>query len=276
MMKILIACDMEGITGVTNWDQVDPTHAEYQRFRRLMTQDVNAAVRGAYDGGASEVIVTDGHAHGSNILIEELDPRARLNAGNSSPFAMVQGISGQVNAVFFIGYHARAGTRHAILDHTWSSKRLANLWLNDALIGEIGLNAALCGHFGVPVVFISADQSACAEASALLGNIETVAVKQATGRFSAECLPPLVSQLHITEGTARALHRLQAGDAPQPLRIQTPIRVAIDFQYSEHADEAAHMPGAERPEARRITFSAEDMPAAYIAFRAAVDLAFAA
>jgi D-amino peptidase len=276
MMKILIACDMEGITGVTNWDHVDPAHTEYQRFRRLMTQDVNAAIRGAYDGGASQVIVTDGHNLGTNILIEELDSRVRLNSGNSSPFAMLQGISEQVNAVFFIGYHARAGTQNAILDHTWSSKRLSNLWLNDMLVGEIGLNAALCGYFKVPVVFISGDQSACAEAKALLGNIETVVVKQATSRFSAECLPPQVTQECIEEGVARALRRLQAGDAPQPLYVQPPIRVTIDFQYSEHADQAARMPGAQRPDGRRVTFSAEDMPAAYIAFRSAVNLAFAA
>jgi len=98
-MKILIASDMEGITGVTTWDQVTPGHVEYTRFRRLMTQDVNAAIRGAFDSGADEIIVADGHWNGSNIMVEELDPRARLNTGSPSPFSMMQGIDESVDGV---------------------------------------------------------------------------------------------------------------------------------------------------------------------------------
>jgi D-amino peptidase len=135
-MKILIAVDMEGITGVTTWDQVTPGHVEYGRFRKLMTQDVNAAVRGAYESGADEVIVADGHWNASNILIEEIDPRAKLNCGSPSPFSMMEGIDESVDAVFFIGYHARNGSPYAILDHTWSSRAVANVWLNDILTGE--------------------------------------------------------------------------------------------------------------------------------------------
>ncbi|HET6824155.1 MAG TPA: M55 family metallopeptidase, partial [Anaerolineales bacterium] len=108
-MKILIATDMEGITGVTTWDQVTPGHAEYARFRRQMTEDVNAAIRGAFDGGAKEVVVADGHWNASNILIEELDPRARLNTGSPSPFSMMEGIDESINGVMFVGYHARNG-----------------------------------------------------------------------------------------------------------------------------------------------------------------------
>ena len=104
-MKILISADMEGVTGVTTWDQVTPGHVEYGRFRRLMTEDVNAAVRGAFVGGADEVTVSDGHWNGGNILIEELDPRAQLNTGSPSPYSMMQGIDEGVNGVFFVGYH---------------------------------------------------------------------------------------------------------------------------------------------------------------------------
>src|SRR5512139_1405686 len=137
-MKILIAADMEGITGVTTWDQVDPKHPEYVRFRKLMTADVNAAIRGAFDAGATEVIVADGHSRGSNILIEELDGRARLNSGSPSPFSMMQGIDGGIQGVILVGYHARMGTPNAILDHTWSSARVAGVWLNSDPVGEIG------------------------------------------------------------------------------------------------------------------------------------------
>ena len=158
-MRILIAADMEGISGVTNWDQVSPEHPEYERFRRIMTAEVNAAIEGAYAGGAQEVIVSDGHNLANNILVEELDRRARLNNGTPAPFAMVEGVQNGVDGVLFIGYHARAGTRNAILDHTWSSKCVLNLWLNDLLVGETGLNAAVCGNLNTPVLLVSGDQS---------------------------------------------------------------------------------------------------------------------
>jgi D-amino peptidase len=272
-MKILIAADMEGITGVTNWDQVDPAHAEYPRFRRLMTGDINAAVHGAFAAGADEIVVTDGHDRGTNIMLEELDPRAHLICGDYTPLAMVQGVDQGVDAVMFIGYHARAGTQNAILDHTWSSRRVANLWLNDTLVGEYGLNAAVCGHFNASVILLTGDQSACAQATELLGKIETVVVKQALSRMAAECLPPQVTQERIQKAAAHAVRRLKAGKAPKPYTLSIPVRVTIDFNSSDQADQAALLPGAHRLDGRRITFTADDMLAAYIAFQAAVALA---
>ena len=144
-MKILIACDMEGLPGVVSWDHVAPDHPEYTRYRKIMTASVSAAVRGAFNGGADDVLVADGHAFGRNILIEELDSRARLNIGTNFPYAMVKGVETGVDAVMYVGYHARAGTLNAVLCHTWS-RRIANVWLNDRPVGEIGLNAALVGQ----------------------------------------------------------------------------------------------------------------------------------
>ncbi len=183
-MKILIASDMEGITGVTNWDQVNSNHAEYPRFRRLMTHDINAAIRGALLSGADEVLVTDGHDRGTNILLEELDPRAHLICGDYT-LAMIQGIDQDIDGVIFVGYHARAGSQAGILDHTWSSRRIANLWLNEVLVGEYGLNGAVAGYFNVPVLMLSGDQTACSQATDLLGNIETAIVKRAISRMAA-------------------------------------------------------------------------------------------
>jgi D-amino peptidase len=271
-MKILIAADMEGITGVTTWDQVTPGHAEYARFRRLMTQDVNAAIRGAMEAGADEVIVADGHWNGSNILIEELDPRAKLNSGSPSPFSMMQGIDESVDGVMFIGYHARNGTPNAILDHTWSSETVANVWLNDILTGEYGLNGALAGYFGVPVIMVSGDQMVCAQVTELLGDVETAVVKQATGRFSAECLPPQVSQELIFEASTRAVGRLAEGDVPDPFVLDTPLRVEVEFFTSEMADRAARIPFTRREETR-VSFSTPEMVQAYNGFRAMVSLA---
>ena len=273
MHKILIAADMEGVSGVVHWDQVDSQHKEYDRFRKLMTADVNAAVRGACEGGAGEVIVADGHGNARNILVEELDPRARLNSGSPSPFAMVQGIDTGPHGAMFIGYHARVGSQNAILDHTWSSSVVAGVWLNGQPVGEIGWNAAVCGHFGVPVLLISGDQTACAEAAALLGDIETVAVKQARGRMAAECLAPEVAQEQILAAARRAVQRLVAGDAPLPLRLEPPLRLQMELVTSDMADRAAIFPGAQRLEGRRVELLAEDPVVAYRSFRSLVALA---
>ena len=271
-MKILIATDMEGITGVTTWDHVTPGHAEYTRFRKLMTQDINAAIRGAMDAGADEVIVADGHWNGSNILVEELDARARLNTGSPSPFSMMQGIDESVDAVLFVGYHARNGTPSAILDHTWSSKTVANVWLNDILTGEYGLNAAVAGHFGVPVIMVSGDQTACAQVSELLGDVEMAIVKQATSRFAAECLAPPASQELICVTAIRAIERLTEGDMPNPFVLDTPVRVTVEFFTSDMADRATRIPFTER-DGTRVSFTAQEMVSAYNGFRAMVMLA---
>jgi D-amino peptidase len=270
-MKILIAADMEGVTGVVHWDHVSPEHAEYGRFRRLMTDDVNAAIRGALDAGAGQVSVSDGHGHGRNILVEELDPRAQLHAGSPSPLAMLKGADA-ADAVMFVGYHARAGAQNAILDHTWSSARVTNVWLNGELVGEIGLNAAVCGHFGAPVLMVAGDQTACAEASELLGAVETAVVKQAAGRMTAQCLPPEASQQKIYAAAKRAVERFKAGQSPQPLRPSPPITLAVDLCTSNMADQAALLPGSRR-EGRRVEYTAEDMLTAYRAMRAIIELA---
>ena len=272
-MKILIASDMEGITGVTNWDQVTPGHSEYARFRKLMTGDVNAAVRGALDTGADEVIVADGHWNGSNILIEELDPRARLNSGSPSPFSMMQGIDKNVDGVFFIGYHARQGSPNAVCDHTWSSTCVANVFINDEIAGEYTLNAALAGFYGVPVLMISGDQTACAQAMKQIGALETAIVKNATGRYSADCLPPDATGKMIHDAAQRAVQRIKEKDIPKPYVVKTPIKIIVELFTSDMADRAMSMPGVTR-DGLKLSFQAEDMPKAYSAFRALVLMSY--
>jgi D-amino peptidase len=263
---------MEGITGVTAWEQVTPGHAEYARFRKQMTQDVNAAIRGASDAGADEVIVADGHWDGSNILIEELDPRARLNTGSPSPFSMMQGIDESVDGVIVIGYHARNGSPYAILDHTWSRKTVANVWLNGVLTGEYGLNAALAGHFGAPVIMASGDQTACAQVRELLGEMDIAVVKQATGRFAAECFSPQVTEEMICISAERAVERLLAGNVPGPFVLDTPITITVEFFTSDMADRATRIPFTKREETR-VSLTAPEMASAYNGFRAMVMLA---
>lgn len=271
-MKLMIADDMEGITGVVDWSHVSNTHAEYARFRRLMTQDVNAGIQGAFDGGADQVFVSDGHGGGKNVLIEELDSRVRLNSGAPSPYAMVTGVDGGVNALAYIGYHARAGTKKGVLAHTWSLSVL-NLWLNDLLVGEIGLNASLAGHYGIPLIMISSDQAGCDEAAALFKGVETVAVKTGTGSFAAECLPPEVTHGLIREAMARAVKRFKNGDAPAPLSTTYPVTVTVELTQPPMADTVSLLPYITRVDGRKVQFQAPDMPNAHRMFRTVTTLA---
>lgn len=274
-MKLLIAVDMEGITGVSRWNQVDSTHPEYQRFRTLMTADVNAAIAGAFAAlpEGSQVVVADGHGAGQNLLIEDLDGRVRLHSGNAAPFAMVHGIATDVDAVFFVGYHARAGTTPAVLDHTWSGSQVFNVWLNGRLTGEIGLNASLCGHYGAAALMLSGDQAAAAEAREWIPGIETAVVKQATSRYSAEALPPDAAHQCIRETASTAIWRFLDGSSPKPLQTQKPVTVGVEFFNSAMADGAALTPGARRVDARKVEIETADMPAAYWAFRTLVNMA---
>lgn len=271
-MKILIAADMEGMPGVVQWDQVESDKPDYPHFRDIMTEVVNAAIRGAAEAGVNEFIVADGHASASNLLIGKLDVRAQLNSGTPSPLSMVQGAAEGVNGAMFVGYHARAGTLNAILDHTWSG-RILNVWLNGQVVGEIGLNAAVCGHYHVPVVLVSGDQSACAEAMDLLGAIEVAVVKRATGRMAAECLALPEALDKVCEAAARAARRLAAGEAFGYFSPVPPIQLGVEFNTSEMADNACLVPGVIRLEGRRVEIEAGDMVTAYRAFRAMAALA---
>jgi D-amino peptidase len=269
-MKLLISVDMEGISGVTGWHHVLPEKEEYQRGRQWMTADVNAAIAGAVEAGVGEIVVSDGHWDEGNILIEELSPKANLINGSPSLLPMVQGVQNGVDAAVFIGYHARAGTLNAILDHTWSSARVFNLWLNGQLSGEIALNALVCGAFNVPVIAISGDQSACSEAAGLIPGIGLAQVKKANGRMNAECLPLETAHKTITACVKEAVKNYRN---IQPYHLPTPLTVAIEFNRSDMADGAESMPGVTRKNARIVEFVAPDVLTAYKAFRSMVGLA---
>jgi D-amino peptidase len=273
-MKLLIAVDMEGISGVVAWDHVSSTHPEYTRFRKLMTADVNAAVEGALAAGVEDILVVDGHGHGRNILIEDLHPKASLHSGNVAPFAMVQGVGSDVDAAIFIGYHARVGSTPAVLDHTWSSKDVANVWLNGQIVGETALNAAVCGHYGIPVLMVSGDQTLAVEAKAAIPGIETAIVKTATSHQSAECLGIQLAQQVIRETAQRAVKRFKQGEGPQPYALTKPVTVTVEFKTSGMTDGSSLVPNATRLDARRMEFVCPDMLQAYHAFRSLVNMTF--
>jgi len=271
-MKVLISADMEGISGIVAWEQVTPGTPDYlARGRQLMTGDVNAAVNGAFTGGADEVVVADGHWDGRNILIEALDPRARLNSGSPSPYSMLQGLDDKPtpDAVICVGYHAMQNTKKAVLDHSWSDTRTRAVYLNEVLVGELGLNAALAGAWGVPVVAFTGDQHAGAEAQDLLGpELEIAVVKNATGRFAAQCLPLAEARERICDACARGVMKQRDGQAAKRYVVAEPVRLAVEFHHTQYVDRAYLMPGTERINGTRIEITLPDMITAHRAFRA--------
>ncbi len=265
-MKLLVSCDMEGVSGVVDWEQVEPGNHEYERFRAIMTSDVNAAVRGAFDAGADEILVSDGHENGRNILIDELDPRVCLNCGSPSPLSIVQGAESGMDAALLIGYHARYGAPDALLSHTWSAVT-RNLWLNDVLVGETGLCAAVCGHFGVPVIFISGDDKVCAEAMDLLGPIEAAVVKTSQGRNSGKCLPLAKAQELIYDTVVRAVERLKSADRPPVYRVSSPVKMIVELMEAGMMERVQKIHGAIRLDDTRLEYTAKDMLDAFSVFR---------
>ena len=256
-LKVLISADMEGIGGVSSWDvQADPNGREYAKFRHLMTQEVNMAVVGAQAAGASEILVVDSHGDGQNIDPEELNPAARLIRAFPRPLGMVQGVDSGFDAVVFIGYHARAGQPSAILSHTMSSRRISAIRLNGREVSEALFNAAVAGEFGVPVVFLSGDQTTCEEAREEIGPIETVAVKQATGFYSATMAGVREVRQNIFEGVKRALQR--RADL-KPLKLQHPVKLEVVYKRTVDAEIAALLPGVDRPQGNTIAISLKDM-----------------
>jgi D-amino peptidase len=267
-MNLLVSTDMEGISGVVLDEQTSSSHTDYGRFRKLMTADVNAAIEGALAAGAKQIVVTDSHASMTNVLIEELNTAAELISGHLRPLGMMEGIGPEIDAVFLVGYHAASGTAAASLEHTWSGRVVA-LRLNGREVGEMGLNAALAGAYGVPVVLVTGDRAVTEEARALLGKVETVAVKESITRCAARCLHPEVARERIRQAAERALQR-----GGTPLVLASPITVQIAFLRAMNADQAALIPGSRRVDGRTVEWTGDDMPTVYKTARAMMQLAF--
>jgi D-amino peptidase len=271
-MRVYISVDMEGVAGVAHEDQTDPTEprhaAEYNRFRKLMTHEANAAIAGALEAGAKSILVNDSHWLMRNLLAEDLNPAAELMSGGPKRLSMVEGIDTGFDAAMFIGYHARAGTRNATIDHTYTS-RVYEVRLNGAPVGELALNAAMAGVHGVAVALVSGDQALAVEARALLGDsIETVVVKQAVGRFAARSVAPSVSCDKIRKGAVAALRRKHS-----PFTIPAPIRLEVDFALTQMADMAELVPGSSRRGGRTVSYAGDDYREVFRAWRAMYNLA---
>ena len=243
-MKIYIAVDMEGISGIYSPEYVMTSGRHYAAGQRLLTADVNAAVRGAFDGGADEVIVADVHGGSGNILVENLDPRALLLAGNHLP-SRFPFLDASVDGMFLIGYHAMAGTRMANLEHTMSSASWHRFCVNGTPYGEVEIDAEIAAECGVPVIMVSGDDKLCEESRAWLGNIETAMVKQGLARQSALCLSPARGNEVVYSHARRAVERLAVGEKFALPEIPSPAIVALTYKMVPDAD-AANVPGTRR------------------------------
>ena len=243
-MKIFIATDMEGISGINNPEYVLSNGSLYETGRRLLTADINAAVRGAFDGGADEVIVADGHGGRINVLVEDLDPRALLLSGWPRqprwPF-----LDDSVDGLILLGYHSMAGTLYGNLEHTMTSAAWHCFKVNGKPYGEIGIDGEIAAESGVPVIMVSGDDKLCKEAKEWFGNIETAMVKQGLGRQSALCLSPTKGQEVVYQHAKRAVERLAGGEQFALPEVNTPAKVAITYKMMPDAD-AANVYGTKR------------------------------
>jgi len=258
-LKVFIAVDLEGVGGYVKWDAADR-----ERERELITGEANAAVAGAFEGGAAKVLVTEAHANMRNLIPEKVDPRATFLSGTPKPLNHMAGIDSTFNAAMFLGYHSKAGTKNGVMAHTYSAD-IFSLRFNGVEVGEIGTDAAIAGHFGVPVVMVSGDRAACEEARELLGEIETVVVKKGISRYAARCVP--VEEVHrlIREGAKRALGKVVA---VSPFIIKSPVRGEITFTDPSCADAISHVPFVERLDGRTVAFTAADFVQTFELFNA--------
>jgi D-amino peptidase len=252
-LKVLISVDMEGIDGVATFKvQALPSGREYTEYRHVMTDEVNAAVAGARAAGATDVLVVDSHGDTQNLDLAELDPGAQLVRGTPRPMYMMQGIDESFDAVVFVGYHAKEGSP-ASMSHAFG---YADLKLNGRSASEAWFNAAIAGEFGVPVVFLSGDQTTCEDARRDIGPIETAAVKQSIGYYAATMLPLGEARRLIQEGVRRGVARRAE---LRPIRLAHPIRMEITYSSTVDAEIASYLPGVERPSGKTIARPAKDM-----------------
>jgi len=271
-LKVFISVDMEGISGIVHGDQTTPGTAEYADGRKWMAEDVNAAVEGALEAGATEVVVNDSHGSMRNIDPDDLHPRAILISGTPKPLSMMQGIDASFAACLLIGYHAKAGTENAILDHTISGSVVRAIKVNGVELPELGLNALIAGYYGVPVILVSGDTAVCRQAGEVLGkDVVTVAVKEAYGRLAAKLLPMAEARQLIGAGVKDALAKRSA---IKPFKMTAPYKFELAYHVSAQADMGAMLlPNVKRVDARTLAFTANDYIEGFRTLRALISLA---
>ncbi len=256
-MRVTIWVDMEGIAGIQVWEQVSHDEPMYQEGRKLMTEEVNAAVRGAYAAGAREIVVIDCHGAGGgysfkSLILEHCDPRAEYVLG--APWLRyTKPLEDGCDAALLVGAHAMAGTPDGVLCHTVSSQAWYNAWINDDLVGESGICAAVCGTWDCPVAFVSGDAATCREVQVLLGEQVTPApVKVGINRFAARNLAPAAARELIE---ARVKESLQDLRRLKPYKPASPTSFRVELATPDRANEFRGRPNVEISEGDRRVIS---------------------
>jgi D-amino peptidase len=255
-MKVYVSVDLEGVAGVVTSDQLNPTGFEYERFRGFMTDEALAAIQGAEAAGATEFVVSDSHGNGESLLIERFPENVTIVRSWPRPLAMMQGLDETFAAAIFIGYHASTTNPNGVRAHSFSSATLADVRLNGVSMPEAGLNAAIAGHFNVPVVMISGDDATVKEVQALLPDIDGATVKWAYGFHSARTLTPKAACARIRETAKRAV---ATAKGIKPYRLKEPVDLELRFKNYRPAELLAYLRGIERVDAHAIRFRARDV-----------------
>ena len=270
-MRVYISADIEGVTGVVTWGQAGRPSSECYDWpfaRRMMTHDVNAAIRGARAAGADEVVVKDSHGGGKNLLIEDLEHGVELISGSGcGKLGMMEGIDGGFDCAMLIGYHAMAGTPHGIMEHTISGN-VHRFSVNGVPTGEMGLSLATAGQFGVPLVAVSSDLAGCKEAEGIVSGVHTAVVKEANGRYMGKTLHPSVTGPLIEEAARQGV---ESRARITPWCPEGAVSLELEWNRTEEADACAQMLGWERVDGYVLTYEAADWAEAHIAARRAMD-----
>ncbi len=255
-LKVYISVDMEGVAGTVTADQLVPSGFEYERFRHFMTDETMAAVRAANEAGASEIVVSDSHGNGENLLIEQFPKNVRIVRAWPRHGGMMAGVDSSFAAAIFIGYHASTTNPKGVRAHTFSSAHYARVTLNGNAVTEGEYNAAYAGAKGVPVIFASGDDAAIEEIKSRIGSIETVETKKSLGFHSAETLTPAASCDKIYSGVKAALGRLHDF---KPYVIKTPVTLEITFKNYTPAELLSYLRSVQRVDSHTIRFVGKDM-----------------
>ena len=255
--RVYISVDMEGISGVNGDDQTSAGQAEYARARKLMAEDANAAIRGAFEGGATDVLVNDSHGGQRNLLPEDLDPRARLISHSFKRHGMMEGLDDSFDAVIFVGYHAKADTPRGLFAHTGSGV-VRDLQINGRSVGEGGMNAALAAYYGVPVVSVSGDDVAIGEVKESAPNARGVIVKRAINVRAVELKPLAQARREIQEAAKEGVAM-----AKKAAPVRGPVRVQLRYRNFTYPEVATAFREIELVAPDTVAFTRETMPEAY-------------
>ncbi|MDY0409480.1 M55 family metallopeptidase [Virgibacillus soli] len=268
-MKLYLSVDMEGITGLPDYTFVYSSEHNYDRARRIMTNEVNAVVEAAFQQGCTEILINDSHSKMNNLLIDELHPDALLISGDVKPLSMVQGLDHTYDGAMFIGYHARAG-KFGVMSHSMVHA-VRNFYINDEPLGEMGFNAYVAGHYGVPLLLVSGDDQAAKEAENLVPHVTTAIVKETISRSSVKSLTPKKAEALLQ---TKVMQALKSKNEVKPIIPPKAPTLRIEFNNYGQAEWANLMPGTKiEPGTTIVSFEAKDILEAYRAMLVMTELA---